>query len=528
MKLSSGKNIIQLALVLAVGTGCTNQFSFSKFPYKDKPKNESVAGPGVHSSPRAAEEPNQNPVDENKVTEAPKEDNHLGSESPNTNANSNSENNEPKMERVQIENVNPRPVQIIDTIQNSPKELALGPQFTFHNETFSAYELENAKVKEATQVDLLWVIDNSQSMVDNQKKLAEAFKAFSDKYLKADRDIRIARITTDAYKAGSTILPGCVGQTKKTYCNEKNALLVTGWADGSNPPLIGKHRSGKPILSNIPEAGFLGTHENWIEQLNKDFSTNVRVNLVNKAGELLNVGSSDERGMQSLWNFIERNEQGENPFFRKNSIRGIIFITDEVDSSTFPGVPHGDVDSDKVISYNTKYMKVYLDYFFSRLDKSSTNPGNYFITAITAQKPPKGIDCAHKEQLIAKERSFCNANKAYLKLVDRMKSDDTNPYGKESSVEDIDLANYDGILAKVGDSIEKSVIVKRQVQKIKLKNIPIDTNSISIQVYTDEDIKRIPNEKIKIIGNEISISSDAYENLGNVEKVTITYKSNKK
>src|SRR5262249_32308251 len=52
-----------------------------------------------------------------------------------------------------------------------------------------------------TQVDILWVVDNSSSMEPSQEKLRRGFGAVARKYMRPDWDIRTAVITTDTYLA---------------------------------------------------------------------------------------------------------------------------------------------------------------------------------------------------------------------------------------------------------------------------------------------------------------------------------------
>jgi len=66
-----------------------------------------------------------------------------------------------------------------------------------------------------TQIDLLWVVDNSASMDVSQRKIREGFSGFAARYLRPNWDIRMAVITTDTYMADpsfstyrNTTIPG--------------------------------------------------------------------------------------------------------------------------------------------------------------------------------------------------------------------------------------------------------------------------------------------------------------------------------
>lgn len=82
-------------------------------------------------------------------------------------------------------------------------------------------------------------------------------------------------------------------------------------------------RSGKAILETMPPAGQTGNAA-WTQQLIDDFTINVTTG---------SSGYGSERGLASLRQVITDNEGTSSAFFRKNSLRGIIFVTDEDDQS---------------------------------------------------------------------------------------------------------------------------------------------------------------------------------------------------
>jgi hypothetical protein len=83
--------------------------------------------------------------------------------------------------------------------------------------------------------------------------------------------------------------------------------------------------SGRPIISTQPPAGVPGDAA-WKNQLIRDFVVNITTG---------SVGSGSERGLSSLLQVITDNEGSGSPskFFRKDSLRGIIFVSDEEDQS---------------------------------------------------------------------------------------------------------------------------------------------------------------------------------------------------
>ncbi len=69
--------------------------------------------------------------------------------------------------------------------------------------------------KKAAQIDILWVVDNSESMRNEQRKLSNAFTGFLNTLIEADVDYQIGVVTTDAHEMGvlraynGPTVPGC-------------------------------------------------------------------------------------------------------------------------------------------------------------------------------------------------------------------------------------------------------------------------------------------------------------------------------
>jgi hypothetical protein len=82
--------------------------------------------------------------------------------------------------------------------------------------------------------------------------------------------------------------------------------------------------SGRAIISTLPPVG-VPADANWTAQLIKDFTINVTTG---------SVGHGSERGLSSVLQFLNDNET--NPattFFRKGSVRVVLFVGDEEDQS---------------------------------------------------------------------------------------------------------------------------------------------------------------------------------------------------
>jgi hypothetical protein len=92
-------------------------------------------------------------------------------------------------------------------------------------------------------------------------------------------------------------------------------------------------RSGRAIIETKPLEGQHVT-ENYIQDLIDDFMINVSVG---------SAGHGSERGLASVTQLLTDNEPTETAFFRKDSLRGIIFVADEDDQSmVIPQNPESD------------------------------------------------------------------------------------------------------------------------------------------------------------------------------------------
>jgi len=82
-------------------------------------------------------------------------------------------------------------------------------------------------------------------------------------------------------------------------------------------------RSGKGIIQTMPPEGTAGDSA-WTEQLVKDFMVNLSTG---------SSGHGSERGLSSLLQMVADNEGTDTSFFRQNSLRVVIFVSDEEDQS---------------------------------------------------------------------------------------------------------------------------------------------------------------------------------------------------
>lgn len=138
-------------------------------------------------------------------------------------------------------------------------------------------------IEEQGKVDILWVVDDSGSMSDEQNSLARNFEMFIGEFIQKDVDFKMAITTTDATSR----------QNGKWNCN---------------PDLLDKQSADKS------ESKFI-----------RDFQRCIKVGT---------RGSGYEKGLHTAESFFNRYETPSNKtFLREDAFLVIVFVSDEEDQS---------------------------------------------------------------------------------------------------------------------------------------------------------------------------------------------------
>jgi len=129
-----------------------------------------------------------------------------------------------------------------------------------------------------TKVDMLWIVDNTPSMVPTQKKVREGFQQFAETYMKPNWDVRVAVISQDTYLAhpsyrnflngvaptGSAQRYSRAANFQSTYLNPNSgasprrttSFVAPAWWTGTGIDSTGKVTgSGIKLRHGIPEYG---------------------------------------------------------------------------------------------------------------------------------------------------------------------------------------------------------------------------------------------------------------------------------
>lgn len=175
--------------------------------------------------------------------------------------------------------------------------------------------------EETKQLDVVWIIDNSGSMSDEQAALGINFSAFIDDFILKAVDFKMAITTTD------------------TSTDAKKGMMVTG----SDVKLTSANAQNDP------------------NQFKDDFKNLIQVGI---------SGSGNEKGLAASEGFMEKYSTS---FIRPNAYLAVVVVSDEEDQSP------------KAVADYTDYLKTFktsagLVKVYSVVDVNNTNVGVGGIT----------------------------------------------------------------------------------------------------------------------------------------------------
>lgn len=328
-------------------------------------------------------------------------------------------------------------------------------------------------------------------------------------------------------------------------------------------------RSGRAIIETVPPAGVLADGA-WTAKLVRDFIINASVG---------SSGSGSERGLSSVMQLLVDNEVTTNSFFRPDSLRGIIFLSDEDDQSIqIPSsVPAGFspdwgykcdvasllanngnsalvngsgglccsnasnhckygsigttcptktvdgftykmgicVDPTELIPIST--VKTTLDEFFTNLDSSeSTGNPNYFIVAIT---PTSGTSV----QSIQSSRVSIDTAVGTLKTVEADRGDRYialgDRVGNGSLALDIGASDYSPVL----DAIGQEIVQKKSTFTLARAPTNVEEMIVTI-IHADHTSLVVPSSEFTISGKNLKFTNaDFVLSLVSTDQVSINY-----
>lgn len=209
--------------------------------------------------------------------------------------------------------------------------------------------------KEAAQVDILWVIDNSESMAAEQSKIAGRFADFFRQLIVSRVDYHIGVITTDPAERGvlrpyeGTAVPGCDPDagcrwlTNQVDCANPD-VVTTGLNDAEIDALLLDECRAQAVFRELITAGIDGS----------SFEEGFTVAAMALGADVIDAASGLPTGQ------VPPENQG---FFRPNASLYIVFVSDEDEGAKQDGSPV---------------------YYYYRLFESLKTAGNENLVSVSA------------------------------------------------------------------------------------------------------------------------------------------------
>lgn len=182
--------------------------------------------------------------------------------------------------------------------------------------------------KQAAQVDILWVVDNSESMLAEQAKVAERFNQFFNQLITSQVDYHIGVVTTDPAEGGvlrpyvGPTVAGCNGCrfiTSEVSCDDP-AVDVSGLSDAQAEDRLLDECQAQLVFRRLISVGADGSaSEQAFEQ----------------AAEALGVRDVDVATGLPLGNVPAENAD----FMRPSAALYIVFVSDEEEGDKRDGSP---------------------------------------------------------------------------------------------------------------------------------------------------------------------------------------------
>jgi hypothetical protein len=182
--------------------------------------------------------------------------------------------------------------------------------------------------KGAAKVDILWVVDDSESMAQEQEKVSNGFSAFFQQLLDSQVDYQIGVVTTNPAGAGilraydGPTVEGCSGcrfLTNEVGCDDPNTL-VAGLSESDIVDLLADKCHAQLVFRNLIAAGIS----------NYAFEEGFTQAAIALGIEHIDPDTGDPDGVIPLENA---------DFIREDASLYIIFVSDEDEGDKAEGFP---------------------------------------------------------------------------------------------------------------------------------------------------------------------------------------------
>lgn len=198
-------------------------------------------------------------------------------------------------------------------------------------------------------VDILWMVDNSGSMKDEQAELGRRFDEFVSTLTLLEADFRLAVVSSDYPRNGGRFQTGPGNSLEKNCATPPNDLAYCSSLVLERPYLEARNYLTNP---DDPSSGYT---EEALAQLQRDFSC------IARAGD---CGNSLEGGLEAVTTSLSRPllSQFNDGFVRDEAFLVVVFLSDEDDCSTGGGFTpvedyqcYASEDRDKLLNVGDVY-----------------------------------------------------------------------------------------------------------------------------------------------------------------------------
>jgi len=253
----------------------------------------------------------------------------------------------PTIEPTPVPTIEPTPVPTIEPTPVPTIEPTPVPTITLELRTETFTQNSN---DEAGKVDILWVVDNSGSMSDEQLALARNFQFFINEFIQKNVNFKMGITTTDttsAYKGQMTC-----GTYRKQGYGDKTLICDNNKSNVSSDELV-ERLSSNAAANNIND---------FID----DFMNFIYVGY---------IGSGIEKGFLATQSFLN----SYTTFLRNDAYLAVIVLSDEQDQSS--GSVQSYVDFIRSKKTNAGFAKIYS--IITTVNESGVTRGTRYMEAST-------------------------------------------------------------------------------------------------------------------------------------------------
>jgi len=240
---------------------------------------------------------------------------------------------------------------------------------------------DSAVLQTNSKVDILWIVDSSGSMREEQSYLGQNFSSFMSTLTTSNSDFQVGVTTTDVCDSGNPSLIPAPNRYCPTLDGQSSSHLR-----GSLVGTVGL-RVLKPQTSNL-QTKFLSY-------------ANVGIN-----------GSSFEHGLTAAKMAMQKSLAGQNEgLIRPDAFLAVIVVSDEEDDGIGLGMTDAYTGQNFVKAGLTSYK--YNSDDFIQDARTMKGPGNFSVSTITGTRMPDGRMCnsPHSQPLEEGTQYISAANK---------------------------------------------------------------------------------------------------------------------